>query len=171
MEDKDIIKEENNELNDTKREKMSYEEENQPIEEKIEKETRTMEELLVQLRTEKNWTIFHLIEKLQEVGITVDEKKIKKWEIGLEYPDLDTIYKLSEIYMIPSETFIVAKSNSYEKGMESIHMIFIKWFCYITGFSLKIGYISFYVIIFGALIGSFMYFIGQAKMVTMLHWE
>ena len=126
-------------------------------------EKRTLEELLLELRNEKNWTYIHIVEKLQELGIATDEKQVKKWEIGLEYPNLDIIYKLSELYMVPSQTFIIAKSNSYEKGMSSIHVMLIKWFCYITGFSLTVGYIGLYVIIFGGLIYAFLFFLDNAN--------
>lgn len=129
-------------------------------------EKKTIEVLLRELREQKGWSYYNVIEELNKLGVIVDEKKIKKWEVGLEYPDLDTIYKLSELYFIPSEDFIEAKNNSYEEGYNSIHMVFIKWFCYITGFTLKAGYIFFYVVIAIALIVSFLYFIGNLKMVN-----
>ena len=128
-------------------------------EEKVDIETRTIEELLLQLRKEKDWT--YIVDELYKLGITIEEKTVKKWELGLEYPNIEIIYKLSELYMIPSERFITAKTNSYEKGMASIHMVFIKWFCYITGVSLKIGYIGLYVIIAIALIWSLYFFIDK----------
>ena len=59
----------------------------------------------------------------------------------------------------------MAKSNSYQEGLNSIHATFIKWFCYITGVSLKIGYIGFYVIITLALIGALIFFVDNAKLV------
>ena len=127
-------------------------------------EKRTIEELLAQLREEKNWTYMHIVEKLQELEITINEKQVKKWEIGLEYPELDVIYKLSELYMVPSQTFIMAKSNSYEKGLASVHMMFIKWFCYITGFSIKVTYYGLFVILGLALIWSLNFFIGNVEL-------
>ena len=81
-------------------------------EEKITVEIRTLEEMLLDLRNQKGWTYIHIVEELQKLGVTIDEKSVKKWEIGLKYPDLDVIYKLSELYMIPSEKIIMAKSNS-----------------------------------------------------------
>ena len=108
-------------------------------------ETRTIEELLKDLRTKKDWSYWNLVEELSKRNIMIDEKRVKKWEYGLEYPDLDTIYRLSEIYEIPSENFVIAKNNSFKEGFETIHMEFIKRFCYITGISLKIGYIAMYV--------------------------
>ena len=127
-------------------------------------EKRTIEELLADLRNEKNWTYMHIVEKLQELGITTDEKQVKKWEIGLEYPELDIIYKLSELYMVPSQTFIIAKSNSYEKGLASVHMMFIKWFCYVTGFSIKVTYYGLFVILGLALIYSLNFFVENVEL-------
>lgn len=111
----------------------------------------------------KDWSYWDLVEELSEKKIMVDEKIVKKWEYGLEYPDLDTIYRLSEIYEIPSENFVIAKNNSFKEGFETIHMEFIKRFCYITGISLKIGYISMYVIIGLALLGALLFFISKSN--------
>ncbi len=36
-------------------------------------------------------------------------------ESGLEYPDWDVMYKLSELYNVPIEEFVKAKEYSYEK--------------------------------------------------------
>ena len=69
-----------------------------------------IEELLRLLRLNKNWTYWQLVEKLEDDRLT--EKDVKKWEYGLKYPDLDMIYKLSELYQIPSEELIQAKNNS-----------------------------------------------------------
>ena len=122
---------------------------------------KTIEELLRQLRQEKNWSYLNVIQELSKLGIVTNEKLIRKWEVGLEYPDLDTIYKLSEIYMVPSEDFIKAKGKSFEKGYNSIHMTFIKWFCYLTGATLKIGYITFYIVLFLGVIFSLLFFVGK----------
>lgn len=126
-------------------------------------EKRTIEELLIDLRNEKNWTYINVIHELSKMDIFVDEKTIKKWEVGLEYPDMDTIYKLSELYFIPSNDFIIAKNNSYAKGYKSIHKTFIKWFCYITGFSIKAGYIITYISVYIALILAFIFFISKCN--------
>lgn len=126
-------------------------------------ETRTIEQLLKDLRVAKDWSYWDLVEELSEKKIMVDEKIVKKWEYGLEYPDLDTIYRLSEIYEIPSENFVIDKNNSFKEGFETIHMEFIKRFCYITGISLKIGYISMYVIIGLALLGALLFFISKSN--------
>ena len=128
-------------------------------------ETRTLEELLKYLREKNNWSYYDVIEKLNEKSVIIDEKQLKKWEIGLEYPNVDMIYKISELYMIPSTTFITAINNSFNKGLESVHMIIIKWFCYITGVSLKVAYIGSYIILGLGLVWSFMFFLSCAGMV------
>ena len=129
----------------------------------IKTEKRTMEELLKNLRNEKNWTYIDVVQELTKVGVFVNEKTIKKWEIGLEYPDTDTIYKLSELYFISATNLSMAKNNSYTEGYQAIHKTFIKWFCYITGFSIKAGYIITNIFLCIAFIGAFMFFIGKCN--------
>lgn len=136
------------------------------MEEELKIEERTLEQLLKDLREEKHWTYMHIVEELNKLGLQVDDKKVKKWEIGLEYPELDEIYKLSELYFIPSDNFVMAKTNSYKQGMESVHATLIKWVCYFTGLSLKIGYVGFYVIIALALIGALMFLVGNLNKVV-----
>ena len=126
-------------------------------------ETRTIEQLLRDLRQEKEWSYWNVVDELTRKGIILDEKTIKKWEYGLEYPDLDVIYKLSQIYSVPSENFVIAKNNSFKEGFETIHMEFIKRICYVTGISLKVGYIAMYVFIGLALIWSLLFFIGKCN--------
>lgn len=157
MEDKKFIKKtENTENIDEKRDIDNL---NKEI--KIEK--RTLEELLKDLREEKGWTYIHIVEELNKIKYVTNEKQVKKWEIGIEYPDLDTIYKLSELYLISSETFVIAKNNSLQKGLESIHMLAIKWICYFTGISIKVIYISIHIIMGLALIWAFMFFIDKTN--------
>lgn len=134
-------------------------------------ESRTLEQLLKELREEKSWTYLHVVEELNKLGLIVEEKQVKKWEVGLEYPDINEIYKLSELYFVPSDNFVMAKSNSYQEGLNSIHATLIKWICYITGISLKIGYVAFYVIITMAVIGSLMFFVGKMNEVINLGKE
>ena len=131
--------------------------------EKIVIENRTIEELLRDLRIEKQWSYMNIVAELSKLGIVVEEKQVKKWEYGLEYPDLNTIYKLSEIYFIPCESFVMAKSNSYNKGYQAIHKTFIRWFCYLTGISLKLGYILCNGFIYMALILAFLFLITMCN--------
>ena len=145
--------------------KLSKSKENSEEENKINKiiETRTIEQLLRELRQEKEWSYWNVVDELSRKGIILNEKTIKKWEYGLEYPDLDIIYKLSEIYSIPSENFVIAKNNSFKEGYETIHMEIIKRICYVTGISLKVGYIALYVFIGLALIWALLFFIGKCN--------
>lgn len=126
-------------------------------------EKRTIEQLLKDLREQRDWSYWNVVEELTRKGIILNETTIKRWEYGLEYPDLDVIYKLSQIYSVPSENFVIAKNNSFKEGFETIHMGFIKRICYITGISLKVGYISMYVVIGLVLIGALLFFIGKCN--------
>lgn len=139
--------------------------------EELKVETRTIEQLLKDLREQKQWTYLHVVEELNKLGLVVDEKKIKKWEIGLEYPEIDEIYKLSELYFIPSDNFVMAKSNSYKQGLESIHATIIKWICYLTGISLKVGYIFSYVVIVGGLIWALWFFCYNSSLLIEVRRE
>lgn len=134
--------------------------------EELKLEERTLEQLLTDLRKQKHWTHLHVVEELHKLGLIVDEKKVKKWEIGLVYPTLDEIYQLSALYFVPSENFVMAKTNSYQQGLESIHASLIKWVCYLTGISLKIGYIGFYIILTVAMLGALFFFVGSFNKVV-----
>ena len=96
-----------------------------------------IEELLTRLRKEKGWTYSDILMKLPDKTLT--EKDIKKWEIGLKYPDLDMIYELSALYQVSAAEFIQTKSNSFEKGLTSVHMIITKWICYFLNISIHAG--------------------------------
>ncbi len=124
----------------------------------------SIEELLKKLRKEKNWSYLELQEQLNSRGLELQEKDIKKWEWGLKYPDLNTIYKLSEIYMVPSEDFVQAKNNSYKHGFNSVHIKIINWICYITGASFKIVNCLMYILMGFALIYALIFFMGKVNL-------
>lgn len=71
---------------------------------------------LYEIRKEKGLLESELVEKINMVN--VQEINIKKWERDLEFPDLDIIYKLSEIYMIPSAEIIDRKQKTLQEGVE-----------------------------------------------------
>ena len=98
-----------------------------------------IEELLKRLRKEKGYSYIEVVSKLNNKNIT--EKDVRKWEAGLKYPDLDMVYELSELYMIPCEKLVEAKNNSYEKGYASINMYTIKWICYFLDVSMKVAFV------------------------------
>lgn len=122
-----------------------------------------IEELLRLLRLNKNWTYLDLLEKLDNDKLT--EKDIKKWEYGLKYPELDDIYKLSELYEVPSQELIQAKNNSYEQGIGSININTIKWICYLLNISLSAGAVITTIFYIVALVGSFLFFLEMASRV------
>lgn len=97
-----------------------------------------LEEMLKTLRTDKGWTTYDLVEKINRVGVS--EKSIRKWELGLEYPEMDVIYQLSDLYNIPSEDLLMARQISLESGLDSIHMRFIKHLCFWLGISIKVAF-------------------------------
>lgn len=120
-----------------------------------------IEELLVELRTKNGLSRIELVYKLNDIKVT--EKDIKKWEIGLKYPDLDTIYKLSEIYKVPSAEFILAKNNSYEKGLGKINKKIIRWFVYTLNISFYAGVVITIILYILTFIGALWFFVTVAS--------
>ena len=145
-----------------KKDKEEISKRNKNLKSKIRK--KGIEELLIELRTKNGLSRMELAYKLNDVKVT--EKDVKKWEIGLEYPDLDIIYKLSEIYKIPSETFLIAKNNSYEKGIGKINKKFIRWLVYTLNISFYAGVVItviLYIVTFILALWFFMAAAAQAK--------
>ena len=108
--------------------------------------TTLIEILLVYERKKKNWDYFDLAKKINDTNI--NEKTVKKWEYGLLYPNLETIYKLSDIYDIPSEELIQARNNSLNYGYKNIRFKFIDWLCYIANFSIITSIIINFLLIY-----------------------
>ena len=84
----------------------------------------TLEVILQNERLKRGWNYKHLAEQLALPNITA--KNVKKWEYSFEYPDLKTIYRISELYQIPSEILVQAKNNGYAEGLHSVNKLFIK---------------------------------------------
>ena len=121
-----------------------------------------IEELLTRLRKEHNWSYLELMSKLKNKTIT--DKDIKKWEVGLKYPDLDMIYDLSELYQIPSEDLIKAKEYSYtKKGVFTTRLI--KWICYFLNVSMYTAFVLEILIYIGALTIAFLIFMQKIRIV------
>ena len=119
-----------------------------------------IEELLTRLRQEHNWSYVEVISKLSDKTIT--EKDIKKWEVGLKYPDLDMIYELSELYQIPSADLIKAKEYSYtKKGIFTTRLI--KWICYFLNVSMYTALVLEILIYIGALTIAFLIFMQKIR--------
>ena len=150
-------------IEEIRKEKRAAEKRKKDEKEKIEHK-KGIEELIVELRNKKGLSRIELLEKLEDSNLT--ENDIKKWEIGLSYPDLDTIYKLSEIYRIPSTEFVKAKNNSYENGLAGINKKIIRWFVYTLNVSFYIGVVFttiLYVVIFILALCFFFFFSYQVK--------
>ena len=102
-----------------------------------EKEEIIIEEFLKRLRESKGWTYNDVAYNLNDTNILTED--IKKMESGLEYPDWDVMYKLSELYKVPVEEFVKAKEYSYEKLKNSFSVTAIKWINYLFGISFKVS--------------------------------
>ena len=127
------------------------------------KDKKGIEDLLIELRKKKGLTRMELLEKLNNNNLK--ENDIKNWEIGLKYPDLDTIYKLSEIYRVPSEEFILAKNNSYEKGLAGINKKIIRWFVYTLNVSFYVGVVFTVILYVLTFIFALCFFVAVASQV------
>ncbi len=105
---------------------------------------------LYEIRKREGLTEDQLADKINMVNIQAIN--IKKWERDLEFPDLDAIYKLSEIYMIPSSEIIDKKQQTLQAGIEGIHMYIIRVLSLLMGISIY-GTIWFCrIVIYGTLI-------------------
>ena len=113
-------------------------------------------EILYELRRKKGLSIIELLEKIGKKEIK--EKNIRKWESGLEYPELEIIYKLSEIYCVPSTVLLKAKQDSLKSGVDNINKRFIKWLSFTLGISIYASIILSRIIIYGILIIVFIWF-------------
>ena len=105
---------------------------------------------LYETRKQHNFTEEDLVEKINMLN--VQKINIKKWERDLEFPDLDVIYKLSEIYMIPSAEIIYKKQKTLQSGVDGIHVYFIRVLSLILGISFYATYALTQIIIYGTLI-------------------
>ena len=89
---------------------------------------------LYQLRVEKGFTEYDLVEKINMRNVQVIN--IKKWERDLEFPDIDAIYKLSEIYQIMAAEIIDKKQKTLQAGVDGIHIYIIRMLSLLMGISI-----------------------------------
>ncbi len=122
---------------------------------------KNLETLLREARLKNDWSYSDVFLRLNDSNISA--KTIKKWEYGLEYPNLDMIYKLSELYMIPSEEIMQAKSNSLEMGSDSINTKLIKRFCYMLNISIYTGIVLNILAQIFAIVFAFKFFIAACE--------
>ena len=100
---------------------------------------------LYELRCQNEYTIEELVQKMNMV--TVKIKNVRKWEHDLEFPNLEQMYKISEIYEIPIEELMQVRTNTLEEGLKGIHKTIIRFLGYILGISIYGTVIMSYVFI------------------------
>lgn len=118
-------------------------------------------EYLYDLRIKNNLTYEELTQKIDMPIVT--STNIKKWERDLEFPNLDTIYKLSEIFEIPSEELLKVKEDTLNAGTAGINKRFIRWLSFFLGISIYSTIILSRVIIYLTLILVFIWFVNIAN--------
>ena len=111
---------------------------------------------LYDLRQKKGYSIEELAEMFNNENITV--KKIRKWEHDLEFPNIDEIYKLSEIYEVPSEELLQVKTQTLQEGTKMLHKNIIRIIGYILGLSMYGSVVFSYIFLWVAGIGSILFF-------------
>jgi transcriptional regulator with XRE-family HTH domain len=116
---------------------------------------------LYDLRCKKGYTVEELAEKINMETVTI--KSVKKWEHDLEFPNLEQMYKLSEIYEVPSEELMQVKTQTLQEGVKSIHKDIIRLLGYLLGISIYGTIIISYIIIAAAFVYSIWFFINSTK--------
>lgn len=110
---------------------------------------------LYDLREKSGYTVEELAEKINIPNVTI--KTIKKWEHDLEFPNLDIMYKLSEIYEVQVEILMQVKTETLQEGLKGIHKTIIRFIGYLFGISIYGAVIFSYVFLFVAGIGSVLF--------------
>lgn len=103
---------------------------------------------LKELREKANLTQPDVADK---VGVKVIN--VKRWEMELEYPELEEMYKLSELYQVSCEDLL-----NYKKEALSASERFIRGINKFFGVTFITGRTIFYAILIIALIGAFVFF-------------
>ncbi len=118
---------------------------------------------LRELRIKYDYTYEDIAQKISSGGI--DAKKIKQWEYDLDFPNLDNIYKLSEIFNIPSAELLAYKQYSLDEGLKSVHVRIIRFISFMLGISIYATIWISRISLFLTLIASFLYFLACAHSV------
>ena len=103
---------------------------------------------LYNLRCQEEYTIEELVQKIDMQTVTI--KKVKKWEHDMEFPDLNEMYKISEIYEIPIERLMQVRTQTLEQGLKGIHKTIIRILGYILGISIYATVMLSYIFLFVA---------------------
>ncbi len=111
-------------------------------------EHKNLGKYLKELREKANLTQPDVADK---VGVKVIN--VKRWEMELEYPELEEMYKLSELYQVSCEDLL-----NYKKEALSASERFIRGINKFFGVTFITGRTIFYAILIIALIGAFVFF-------------
>ena len=101
---------------------------------------------LYDLRCKKEYTIEELVQKIDMPNVTI--KSVRKWEHDMEFPDLEKMYKLSEIYHVPIEELMQVRTQTLEEGLKGVHKTLILFIGYVLWFSIYGIYILSYIVMF-----------------------
>ena len=118
---------------------------------------------LYELRCQKELTIEEFVQKVNMETIRI--KSVRKWEHDLEFPNLEQMYKISEVYEVPIEELMQVRTNTLEEGLKGVHKEIIRFISYLLGFSIYGMIILCYSIIFVAFIWALWYFINSTYVV------
>lgn len=116
-------------------------------------EHKNLGKYLKELREKANLTQPDVADK---VGVKIIN--VKRWERELEYPELEEMYKLSELYQVSCEDLL-----NYKKEALSASERFIRGINKFFGVTFITGRTIFYAILIIALIGAFVFFKIQAN--------
>ncbi len=97
---------------------------------------------------------------------TITIKGVRKWEHDLEFPELDEMYKISDLYDVPVEEIMQVRTNTLEEGLKGVHKELIRFISYILGFSIYGMIILTWIIIFVAGIWSVLLWADVANRMT-----
>ena len=115
-------------------------------------EFKTFGEYLKEGMDKKGISITTLEDKLAEKKNPYPEKEIKLWTKDASYPDITTIYMLSEIFEIHPNDLLEAKQNMQEAGLNAIDMITMRVICNFIDVSIwklhVFNHIMFWILLF-----------------------
>ncbi len=119
--------------------------------------------LLNKLRIKNGLTYETLAQKMQMKNNNITAKTIKKWEYDLAFPDLDELYKLSEIFQYPCEELLQSKTETLQSGLNGINKRIVRWISFTLGVSLYGAVVINYVFIFLLYVIAFLLFYNVLK--------
>lgn len=131
-------------------------------------EFKTFGQYLKEGMDEKGISTASLEDKLAQKKNPHTEKEIKLWLKEAMYPDITTIYMLSEIFEIHPNDLLEAKQNMQEAGLNAIDMLIMRVICNFIDVSIWklhiFNNIMFWVLLCGALIYVWFFKVPNAMM-------